>query len=157
MFPFSIRISLKFVKKQILHKLLNLCPCVVTNIVLNILIDYNSIYLANELSEIYEIDGLVQGCSNSIANAMELLQFCTTAVLPDALAPLATNSSSGMILIITLCYWSDLHSWNRISIISAWVKTYQLIWWQSLCIQLLYASQYWIDGQKHIYWQHTLS
>ena len=25
----------------------------------------------------YDIDGLVQGCSNSIANALELLQSCT--------------------------------------------------------------------------------
>ena len=36
-----------------------------------------NIYEKCQKLEIYDIDGLVQDCSNSIANALELLQSCT--------------------------------------------------------------------------------
>ena len=57
------------------------------------------------------IDGLVQDCSNSIANALELLQSCTALSLhykglvyyqkasADALAPVWPKSSSNTMMI----------------------------------------------------------
>ena len=35
------------------------------------------VWLKIDVNKIHKIDGLVQNCSNSIAYALELLQFCT--------------------------------------------------------------------------------
>ena len=40
----------------------------------------------------YDIDGLVQDCSNSIANALELLQSCTKPLICFLCIPPATDA-----------------------------------------------------------------
>ena len=88
----------------------------------------NSWQISNNLHPIlqeYHADDLVQDCSNSIANALELLQSCTKPSCSTSIYPMPRADSR---------FWlvNNREIWSRISLLtsSAWdIKTKERHWW----------------------------